>query len=76
MSYGWRIPFLLSIFAVIAGIFVRLKVNESPTFHKLKEEGKTSDAPIRDMIQDSGSRFWMAFAARFAENVSGYLFQV
>lgn len=76
MSYGWRIPFLLSIFAVIAGIFVRLKVNESPTFHKLKEEGKTSDAPIRDMIEDSGPRFWMAFAARFAENVSGYLFQV
>jgi len=76
MSYGWRIPFLLSIFAVIAGIFVRLKVSESPTFHKLKEEGKTSDAPIRDMIQDSGPRFWMAFAARFAENVSGYLFQV
>lgn len=76
ISYGWRIPFLLSIFAVIAGIFVRLKVHESPTFHKLKEEGKTSDAPIRDMIHDSGARFWMAFAARFAENVSGYLFQV
>jgi len=76
MRYGWRIPFLLSVFAVIAGIFVRLKVGESPTFHKLKEEGKTSEAPIRDMIRESGARFWMAFAARFAENVSGYLFQV
>lgn len=76
ISYGWRIPFLLSIFAIVAGIVVRLRVDESPTFHNLKKTGNTSKAPIRDMVRESGARFWMAFAARFAENVSGYFFQV
>lgn len=76
LDYGWRIPFLLSFFAVAAGIYVRLKVSESPVFEKLKASGNVSESPIKDMFRESGSRFWMAFCARFAENVSGYFFQV
>jgi MHS family shikimate/dehydroshikimate transporter-like MFS transporter len=76
LDHGWRIPFLLSIFAIALGVFVRGKVNESPVFQKLKAEGNTSKEPLREMFRESGRRFWIAFAARFAENVSGYFFQI
>ncbi|HZI01060.1 MAG TPA: MFS transporter [Flavisolibacter sp.] len=45
---GWRYPFLLSIILVVVSIFIRLKMNESPLFAKLKSEGKTSTNPLRD----------------------------
>ncbi|HYH14367.1 MAG TPA: MFS transporter [Flavisolibacter sp.] len=45
---GWRYPFLLSIVLVIVSIFIRLKMNESPLFAKLKQEGKTSKNPLRE----------------------------
>jgi MHS family proline/betaine transporter-like MFS transporter len=45
---GWRYPFLLSIVLVIVSIFIRLKMNESPLFAKLKHEGKTSTNPLKE----------------------------
>src|SRR5690349_14046953 len=45
---GWRYPFLLSIVLVIVSIFIRLKMNESPVFAKLKKEGKTSTNPLKE----------------------------
>ena len=47
-DWGWRIPFLLSIFLVIVSVYIRSKMSESPLFSKLKAEGKTSKSPIRD----------------------------
>lgn len=45
---GWRYPFLLSILLVVVSIFIRLKMNESPLFSKLKAEGKTSKNPLKE----------------------------
>ncbi len=45
---GWRYPFLLSIVLVIVSIFIRLKMQESPMFTKLKKEGKTSANPLKE----------------------------
>src|SRR5689334_1995229 len=45
---GWRYPFLLSIVLVIVSIFIRLRMNESPLFAKLKHEGKTSTNPLKE----------------------------
>lgn len=45
---GWRYPFLLSILLVVVSIFIRLKMNESPLFAKLKSEGKTSVNPLKE----------------------------
>lgn len=45
---GWRYPFLLSIVLVIVSIFIRMKMNESPIFAKLKSEGKTSVNPLKE----------------------------
>lgn len=47
-DWGWRIPFLLSIVLVIVSIYIRLKMQESPLFSKLKSEGKTSSNPLKE----------------------------
>ncbi len=45
---GWRIPFLLSILLLAVSVWIRLSLNESPAFKKMKEEGKTSKAPLTE----------------------------
>jgi len=47
-SWGWRIPFLLSIFLLGISVWIRLKLNESPLFRKMKEEGTLSKAPLTE----------------------------
>ena len=47
-TWGWRIPFLLSIFLLAISVWIRLKLNESPVFQKMKEEGKQSKAPLTE----------------------------
>jgi MFS family permease len=47
-DWGWRIPFLLSIFLVGISIYIRLRMQESPLFTKIKAEGKTSANPIKE----------------------------
>ena len=47
-EYGWRIPFLLSIFLLGISVWIRLQMNESPAFQKMKEEGTQSKAPLSE----------------------------
>src|SRR5499433_2075538 len=47
-SWGWRIPFLLSIILLIFSIYIRLKLQESPIFKAMKAQGKGSKAPLTD----------------------------
>jgi MHS family proline/betaine transporter-like MFS transporter len=47
-SWGWRIPFLLSAVLVGISIYIRLRMEESPLFAKIKKEGKTSANPIKE----------------------------
>jgi MFS family permease len=47
-TWGWRIPFWLSIILLGVSIYIRLKLHESPLFKKMKEEGKGSKAPLTD----------------------------
>ncbi|MFC3569749.1 MFS transporter [Paracoccus simplex] len=46
--WGWRIPFLGSIFLLLVSLYIRLQMNESPAFKKMKEEGAQSKAPLRE----------------------------
>lgn len=54
-SWGWRIPFLLSIFLLGISVWIRLKLNESPLFRKMKEEGTLSKSPIRESFGEWGN---------------------
>ena len=47
-DWGWRIPFLVSILLLAVSVFIRLSMNESPAFQKMKSEGKTSKAPLSE----------------------------
>ena len=47
-AWGWRIPFLLSIFLLAISVWIRLQMEESPAFKKMKEEGTQSKAPISE----------------------------
>nr|WP_199763056.1 MFS transporter [Bradyrhizobium guangdongense] len=47
-DWGWRIPFLLSGVLLVVSIWIRLSLNESPVFQRMKEEGKTSKRPLTE----------------------------
>ncbi|PTE15593.1 MFS transporter [Pseudogemmobacter blasticus] len=47
-AWGWRIPFLGSILLLLVSLYIRLQMNESPAFKKMKEEGSASKAPLRE----------------------------
>ena len=47
-DWGWRIPFLVSIFLLAISVWIRLSMNESPAFQKMKAEGRTSKAPLTE----------------------------
>ncbi len=47
-DWGWRIPFLVSILLLAVSVWIRLSMNESPAFQKMKAEGKTSKAPLSE----------------------------
>ncbi len=47
-DWGWRIPFLVSIALLAVSVWIRLSMNESPAFKKMKAEGKTSKAPLTE----------------------------
>jgi MFS family permease len=46
--WGWRVPFLLSSLLLAVSVYIRLKLNESPVFKRMKEEGKQSKAPLTE----------------------------
>ncbi|WP_409564860.1 MFS transporter [Methylobacterium sp. J-026] len=47
-EWGWRIPFLVSVLLLGVSVWIRLQLSESPAFQKMKDEGKTSKAPLTE----------------------------
>jgi MFS family permease len=47
-DWGWRVPFLVSVLLLGISVWIRLSMNESPAFKKMKEEGTTSKAPLKE----------------------------
>jgi MFS family permease len=47
-DWGWRIPFVVSAVLLVFSVYIRLRLNESPVFQKMKEEGKGSKAPLTE----------------------------
>lgn len=54
-EWGWRVPFLVSILLLAVSIWIRLQLNESPVFQKMKEEGTTSKAPLKEAFGEWGN---------------------
>jgi hypothetical protein len=47
-SWGWRIPFLVSLILLVFSVYIRLRLNETPIFQRMKQEGKGSKAPLTE----------------------------
>jgi MFS family permease len=54
-AWGWRLPFLVSIVLLIISLWIRMKLEESPVFKKMKEEGKGSTAPLTEAFARWGN---------------------
>jgi MFS family permease len=54
-TWGWRIPFLVSVVLLAISVYIRLQLAESPVFQRMVAEGSASRAPIRDAFSDSGN---------------------
>ena len=61
MSWGWRIPFLLSIVVIVAGFIIRRRVDETPVFKEEIEEGEIAKSPITEVFQNSGGTMFRVF---------------
>ncbi|MCG6206547.1 MHS family MFS transporter [Rhodopseudomonas sp. HC1] len=54
-DWGWRIPFLVSVVLLGVSVWIRLRLNESPVFQKMKDEGKSSKAPLTEAFANWGN---------------------
>jgi MFS family permease len=69
------VPFLLSAILIVVGILIRLKIDESPEFEELKEEGEVSKNPLLEVLRDDWRNILRAFCLRITET-AGYAVSV
>jgi Na+/melibiose symporter-like transporter len=70
------VPFLVSVVLVGVGLFVRLRVMESPSFEKVREDRSESRAPLLDVFRDHPREVLIGMGMRFAQNVIFYIYTV
>src|SRR5690606_22808216 len=73
-AWGWRIPFLFSAVLVALGLFIRLRVIESPEFEQVKSSGATASVPVLEAIREHPLNIFLAVATCLAPFVNFYLF--
>ena len=76
LSWGWRVPFLLSILLVGIGLMIRMRILETPAFARLKEAAVEARQPIVEVLRKYPKQVLLAMGARVAENGSFYIFSV
>jgi len=76
LAWGWRVPFLVSVVLVGVGLFIRLRVLESPSFEKLKDAQLESRAPLLDVFRHHRREVLIGMGMRFAQNVIFYIYTV
>ena len=76
LSWGWRVPFLLSIVLVAVGLLIRMRILETPAFERLKSQAAHARQPIVEVLQRYPKQVLLAMGARFAENGAFYIFSV
>jgi MHS family shikimate/dehydroshikimate transporter-like MFS transporter len=76
LSWGWRIPFLISAVLVGVGLFIRLRIMESPAFQRVKETKTEAPKPIVDVVRKYPREVLVAMGMRVAENGAFYILTV
>ena len=76
LSWGWRVPFLLSALLVIVGLMIRVRILETPAFTKVKEASREAHQPIIELLKTYPKQVLLAMGARFGENGAFYIYSV
>ncbi|GAC1424662.1 MAG: MFS transporter [Vulcanimicrobiaceae bacterium] len=76
LSYAWRIAFLASILLVAVGIYIRLRILESPAFTHVKNTGTVARVPFRELMTTSGRNVALGLGVRYIEGVGFNLYGV
>ncbi|HUN40555.1 MAG TPA: MFS transporter [Acetobacteraceae bacterium] len=74
VTWGWRIPFLLSIVLVGIGLWIRLGILETPVFRKLLEEERIEEAPMTEVFRKQPKEVFLSAFARMGEQAPFYIF--
>lgn len=74
LTWGWRIPFLASLVMVAIGLWVRLRILETPMFAKQVEEKKVEKLPVLEVIKRYPKEIALTSLARFSEQMPFYIF--
>jgi len=75
LAWGWRVPFLLSIVVVAVGLYVRLRILETPVFSEVKETNTEVGIPVLEVVRSQPRNLLVAIGARFSENGNAYIIQ-
>jgi MFS family permease len=76
LSWGWRVPFLVSILLVGVGLVIRLRILETPAFTRVKEARTEAQRPIVELLRTQRKEVLLAMGARIAENGAFYVYTV
>lgn len=76
MDYGWRIPFLISALLIIVGLFIRLRIDESPIFAKMRGKKSMESRPIIEVIRDYPGVVTKGVCAKLVEACTFAMFTV
>jgi metabolite-proton symporter len=74
LSWGWRIPFLISIVLVAIGLWIRLGILETPTFRRLVAENRVERAPVMEVFRLQAKEVFLSAFVRMAEQAPFYIF--
>ncbi len=74
LTWGWRLPFFMSLILVVVGLYIRLGIMETPVFTKLVSERKIARTPILDVIRQQPKEIILSALARMAEQTPFYIF--
>ncbi|SNU87451.1 MFS transporter [Pandoraea sputorum] len=74
LTWGWRVPFLLSLVMIGIGVYLRSHIAESADFAKISKEGKIAHAPLVDVLRTCPGRVLMVFGLRLGEGTASWIF--
>lgn len=74
LSWGWRIPFLLSAVLVLVGLWIRKDIDETPEFKKVKQSGQVAKAPLRETLTHHWREVLIAAGLKVVETAPFYIF--
>jgi MFS family permease len=74
MTWGWRIPFFLSLIMVVVGLWIRLGIMETPVFQKVVEEERIERVPVLEVLRRQPMQVLLTALLRLPEQAPGYIF--